>query len=108
MPSRFVEVTNPLEAARKTGNAAYVLSQTSFNFSVWPDFSFDVNGTDPNATSTSQRIASALARLPRLSLPSGNAAIMMSVGLVLMLVYWVLIYVETRRSVQRYGHAHAE
>lgn len=113
MPARFVEVTNPIHAARNSDPLAYVHT-ISWNVSAWGTDAFanwvgagnSTNST--NSTSFGVSLSRAAAVLSKTSAPGGPARWALYTALVLMVVRWALLQRATRRVVSEYGHAHAE
>ena len=94
MPVRFVEVTNPLEVARKSSQ----LSWDNFNISSFLPIR--------NATnSTLSRVGTAASNIRR---PGGLAQACLLVGFSLYALHFLLLHWVAKRQVALHGHAHRE
>ena len=104
MPARFLEVANPLEAARKSGSLTYVTSQISwerFNLSSLSSLFVPSNQTN----STLSRVAGVAANVHR---PSGLAQACLIIGGVIYVLQTVLLHWMAKRQVAAHGHAHRD
>lgn len=99
MPSRFVEVTNLAEAARKSDPRAY-LADLPWNTSTITDLL--PAWTPSNATRASFQWPD------RIEPPQGVAMYVLLASLTLAIVRWVALRFETRRVLVAYGHAHGD
>tara|TARA_B110000008_G_C16876835_1_gene527179 strand:- start:668 stop:979 length:312 start_codon:yes stop_codon:yes gene_type:complete len=103
MPARFVEVTNPLEAARKSGSLSYV---TGLGWDKNPlhnlNFTFYNTSTGNATLENIQRV------FQRASLPSGlSRALLFFAVFVYVLEKWFVHY-QTRRALARFGRSHQD
>ena len=104
MPARFLEVANPLEAARKSGSLSYVTSQISQL--SWERFNFSSLVLANNGTNfTLFEAADVLRRVPQ---PSGLAKACLIVGVTVYVLQLALIHWVAKRHVAAHGHAHRE
>jgi len=101
MPARFLEVANPLEAARKSGSLTYVTSHLS-----WELFNISSLFVPSNRTnSTLSRVAGVAANVRP---PSGLAKACLIVGVAVYVLQQVLLHWMAKRQVAAHGHAHRE
>ena len=110
MPARFVEVTNPLEAARKSGSISYVTEKLTLNASNWNPFGFF---TLPNMTMNSASNHTSIAQrlwhtTNNLSPPTGVARTLISTAVLLLLLQKIYLFWLARKAVKAYGHATGE
>lgn len=107
MPARFVEVTNPLEAARKSGSLEYVTSQINWDGSTWTNFNFSLYGMT-NTTNMNTTLSRWTTVASRVEAPTGVARVCLCAAVVFWVVQRALVYWAARRAVKAFGHAHSE
>ena len=110
MPARFVEVTNPLEAARKSGSLAYVTDRLSWNVSSWNplDLTSLSNMTIGNFSTNTYAAQRVVQAVTNLSLTTGPARTLILSAVALLLLRRVYLFWFARKAVAAYGHAHSE
>ena len=110
MPTRFVEVTNPLEAARKSGSLSYVTDRLTWNVSSWNPLDLTgLNNFTANSIASNTTIVQRVLELSsRLSLPTGLARTLMLVGALLLMLQKAYLFWLARKAVAAYGNAHSE
>ena len=101
MPARFLEVTNPLEAARKSGSLTYMASHISWDNLNMPSL-LPANGT---TNSTLSRFANVAYKIHP---PQGLAKTCLILGGAIYLLQAVLLHWVAKREVAAHGHAHRE
>lgn len=110
MPARFVEVTNPLEAARKSGSLSYVTDRLTLNVSGWNPFNFTgfANMTIDSFSTNTSIVQRVLHAANNLSLPTGIARALILAAITLLLLQKLYLFWLARKAVAAYGHAHSE
>ena len=100
MPQRFVEIADPIGAARKSDPLSYLpnLTLTDGWLSSWGNLS---DSTFTNASRVGDALLHARA-------PEGVAKYLLLGAVLLVVMRYVLVRVATRRALAEYGHAHAE
>ena len=101
MPLRFVEVADPIGAARKSDPLSYLPNLTRHTdgwFSYWSNLS---DSTFTNASRVGDALLHARA-------PEGVAKYLLVGAVLLVVVRCILVRVAARRALAQYGHAHAE
>jgi len=101
MPQRFVEVADPIGAARKSDPLSYLPNLTLHAdgwLSSWTNLS---GSTFTNASRVGDAFLHARA-------PSGVAKYLLLGAVLLVVMRYVLVRMATRRALAEYGHAHTE
>ena len=110
MPARFVEVTNPLEAARKSGSLTYVTDRLSWNVSSWNplDLAGLSNFTMPNLSTNTSAAQRVMHVITNLALPTGPARALIVSAITLLMLQRLYLFWLARKAVATYGHAQRE
>lgn len=103
MPARFVEVTNPLEAARKSGSLSYVTG-LGWDRNPLHNINFTFYNTSTN-NATLQRLHQVFQRA---SLPTGLSRALLFFAVFVYVLEYGLVRYQTRRAVARFGRSHQD